>query len=481
MDYVGALKELAVGPFAHGEDVRFMGPKKRGGLGGAGLSGGGFKPLTASGKLVGDEKRAWWPSEPVKKQIRPKEGGTRLENAAPFAIGRGMDEYDRRTFNPKSSRQEWDEAHRELRSNPPTTGEMERTLKQGLTQLASRLQANAQTAASAAAQAKAKAKASQASTGQLSPAVPALDVGAAAQRARPGSAGSADTVWDAEHFLRSTGRVSAWLSGGGAHTARGAGAAETRAAEAETHTHVSARRRRARLPLDYNKVVRGMWMGDAARQAMRGHANVLEFHRMLDNRDTPRAAPPPRPHDTIKARYFAIAGQGEERILTKRAPIIPHKTDAAALARLRADAAAQPDPWRAFGAEQAALLKRCAAENRRMDEARVGLCAGAGDARLRDRETILAQRIWGELRGRRAHAPSSMDLAVRVRPGFEETWLAETRRAAEPGAAGTRTFVKAQRQAAGQRIAEIMIERTPGLQPGNILLKQQNVKMQPYY
>jgi len=132
----------------------------------------------------------------------------------------------------------------------------------------------------------------------------------------------------------------------------------------------------------------------------------------------------------------------------------------------------------------------CAAENRRMDEARVGLCAGAGDARLRDRETILAQRIWGELRGRRAHAPSSMDLAVRVRPGFEETWLAETRRAAEPpaagagappGAAGTRTFFKAQRQAAGQRIAEIMLERTPGMQPGNILLKQQNVKMQPYY
>ncbi|KAJ1470891.1 hypothetical protein T484DRAFT_1917074 [Baffinella frigidus] len=176
LDYVGALQEIKDGPYQSGEDLRFMEPKQ-GGVGNVG----GYNAVGRG--LMGDEHgRAWWPAPPVHRQVRPGKGGTRLENTAPFAMGPSMEMYDRRTFGPQYTREQWASAHRELKANPGTVGEMERTLKQGLTRLASRLNASASQAASVTSGGAARSAAmSQNST-------------AARQRAREGSVAASEGV-----------------------------------------------------------------------------------------------------------------------------------------------------------------------------------------------------------------------------------------------------------------------------------------------
>ena len=179
---MGAIQEIKEGPYAFGEDIRFAAPKQRGGLGNFG----GYKALSPSG-LMGDEFQAWWPAPPVHRQVRPEKGGTLLENACPFAIGRGMDVYDKRTFDPHYTREQWAVAHRELRANPATVGEMERTLKQGLTLLASRLQASASQAPSVASGGAARSALSRHSTRPR-------EGGVVAEETRPSTAHTEMTV-----------------------------------------------------------------------------------------------------------------------------------------------------------------------------------------------------------------------------------------------------------------------------------------------
>lgn len=153
----------------------------------------------------------------------------------------------------------------------------------------------------------------------------------------------------------------------------------------------------------------------------------------------------------------------------------------------------EPNPWRSFHAAQEAVIERSAAQRDAMQAVLSGLGTGIGDRRLRDREQVLAHRIWGELRGRPAGAPSLVNLGQRVRPGFESEWLdrslgrGESTEAARelPGGSGggftMTTRQRTDREASRAHIAAIMKDRTPGLEPGNLLLQQQNVKMQPYY
>ena len=117
------------GPYIHGEDVRFIKPKKRGGI--AKCS--GIKSLTANGRLMGSEVRAWWPDEaPDDDGYIPGPGETALWQSSPYAVGREMDRFDKRTFNPNMSHKEWLATCKELKNASTKLSEMERSLRNGV-------------------------------------------------------------------------------------------------------------------------------------------------------------------------------------------------------------------------------------------------------------------------------------------------------------------------------------------------------------
>jgi len=282
------------GPFVHGEDIRFMGPKKRGGIG----QSQGVKALTASGRLMGSEVRAWWPDEaPPDDGYIPQHGETTLWQSSPFAIGRGMDQYDRRTFGPNMSNTEWVATCKELKYASTKLSEMERSLRKGMLERTKALGREV-SIASKPYWAVSKAPGSMASA--------ALSQ----QSTRPSCAGTAseaglrpaDTVISTGshipgYVMGGTLKVNDWLSSSNPSS--------------EASIVLDAGKSKTRVIPDYEKLERGARFGDGVLKTMRGQEVLDESLRMRD--DPPRADQKnkraERPHAIRNFRYFNKDGE----------------------------------------------------------------------------------------------------------------------------------------------------------------------------
>jgi len=258
------------GPFVHGEDIRFMGPKKRGGIG----QSQGVKALTASGRLMGSEVRAWWPDEaPPDDGYIPQHGETTLWQSSPFAIGRGMDQYDRRTFGPNMSNTEWVATCKELKYASTKLSEMERSLRKGMLERTKALGREVSIAS------KPYWPVSKTPGSMASAAL-------SQQSTRPSCAGTAseaglrpaDTVISTGshipgYVMGGTLKVNDWLSPNNPSS--------------EASILLDAGKLKTRVIPDYEKLERGARFGDGVLKTMRGQEVLDESLRMRD--DPPRA------------------------------------------------------------------------------------------------------------------------------------------------------------------------------------------------
>ena len=290
------------GPFVHGEDIRFIGPKKRGGV----AQSQGIKALTASGRLMGSEVRAWWPDEaPPDDGYIPGPGETSLWQSSPYAVGRDMDRYDRRTFGPNMSHAEWLDTCKELKKASTKLSEMERSLRKGMLLRARAL----------------SKEASIVGTNSLSPTqaptkVPESIASALSQVSTCKSA-TGPSIKVAETVVSAGSHVPGYVMGGSMKVKDWMSPrkepSEATAVDRPNGSKVKT------LP-DYEKLERGARLGDAALKTLRGQEVLSEAQRVREN-------PPKfdstnqrseRPHAIRKFRYY---DKGVELLKEKRIPI----------------------------------------------------------------------------------------------------------------------------------------------------------------
>ena len=283
------------GPFVHGEDLRYIGPKKRGGV----SKSLGVKALIPSGRLMGSEVRAWWPDEaPADDGYVAGPGETALWQSSPYALGREMDRYDRRTFGPNLSHKQWVATCKELKEASTKLSEMERSLRNGMMMRARALSKEASlvdhkpTASSVGSDvlSQVSTRMSWAGRGSEASAQPAPSVVSAGSRV-PG------------YVMQGGLKVKDWLS-------------PRKAASEASIVHG----RKAKTIPDLKKLEKGERLGDSVLKSMRGQEVLEEAQRVREN-------PPKfdhtnqrteRPHAMRTFRYY---DKGKEVIKEKRIPI----------------------------------------------------------------------------------------------------------------------------------------------------------------
>jgi len=293
---VAVNSKQPTGPFVHGEDVRFIGPKKRGGI----VNASGIKALTASGRLMGSEVRAWWPDEaPADDGYVPSKGETIFWQTSPFAVGRGMDVYDRRTFAPNMSNAEWLETCKELKYASTKLSEMERSLRKGMLERSKALSREEALAA--------KPFWAPSSRGAGSAVSDALSLQSTHTRATERLVSAGPDV--PGYVMGGSLKVDDWLSPRRATPVLNQGPTQ----------------RRKDIP-DYDKLERGARLGDSTLKAMRGQ-EVL--NKLINLRDNPPKfdhtnRPTERPHAIRKFRYHGTKDSlthSHEVLVQKRVPI----------------------------------------------------------------------------------------------------------------------------------------------------------------
>jgi len=287
------------GPFVHGEDLRYIGPKKRGGM----TKSLGVKALVPSGKLMGSEVRAWWPDEaPADDGYIAGPGETALWHSSPFALGREMDRYDRRTFGPNLSHKQWVATCKELKDASTKLSEMERSLRHGVM-----LQARALSKQASLVDHKLYASAAGSDVlSQMSTSTSWAGHSLAASTHPVQSVVSAGSHLQG-YVMQGGLKVKDWLS-------------PREAASEASVVHGRAQAKSKSIP-DYEKLEKGARLGDNVLKTMRGHEVLEEAQRLRDN-------PPKfdhtnqrteRPHAVRTFRYFD--GQGRESLTQKRITI----------------------------------------------------------------------------------------------------------------------------------------------------------------
>ena len=298
--YKGGVEVLTTqpkGPFVHGEDVRFIGPKKRGGT----VNCNGIKALMPSGRLMGSEVRAWWPDEgPEDDGYIPGPGETTLWQSSPYAVGRNMNVHDRRTFGPNMSNKEWATVNNDLNLASTKLGEMERSLRSMM-----------------AARQKMLSRQGALVSNNISPRDAHSIMSKRTTR-------TSETVRASERSFRETQTVVS----GGLHVA-GYGTngslkvrdwlSPRRPLSEASMMHTPGKSKTKTIP-DYEKLEKGARLGDSALKALRGQEVLDESIRVRDN---PPAfdhtnRPTNRPHQVSHFRYY---GRGGEIFREKRLPL----------------------------------------------------------------------------------------------------------------------------------------------------------------
>ena len=287
------------GPFVHGEDLRYIGPKKRGGM----TKSLGVKALVPSGKLMGSEVRAWWPDEaPADDGYIAGPGETSLWHSSPFALGRDMDRYDRRTFGPNLSHKEWIATCKELKDASTKLSEMERSLRNGMM-----LQARALSKQASLVDHKLYASAAGSDVlSQMSTSTSWAEHGLAASTHPVQSVVSAGSHLQG-YAMQGSLKVRDWLS--------------PRESTSEASVVHGREQAKSKSIPDYEKLEKGARFGDSVLKTMRGQEALEEVQRVREN-------PPKfdhtnqrteRPHAVRTFRYYD--GQGKESLTRKRIAI----------------------------------------------------------------------------------------------------------------------------------------------------------------
>jgi hypothetical protein len=293
------------GPFVHGEDIRFIGPKKRGGI----AKCNGIKALTASGRLMGSEVRAWWPDiTPDDDGYVPPEGETQFWQSCPFAVGRHMNEYDRRTFGPNMSHKEWVATCKELKHASTKLSEMERSLRAGVLAQARQLSREASLAAHSLSKASKSKKSGSGMSAALSQ-----------QSTRESWVGQGTQITEnqAETVISSGSHVPGYVMGGSLKVKDWL---SPRNARSEASMVNGTSKSKTKFIPDYETLERGARFGDNALKTFRGQEVLDEALRMRENppkfdHTNQRAE---RPHAIRKFRYY---NKGGETLKEKRIPI----------------------------------------------------------------------------------------------------------------------------------------------------------------
>lgn len=287
------------GPFVHGEDLRYIGPKKRGGM----TKSLGVKALVPSGKLMGSEVRAWWPDEaPADDGYIAGPGETSLWHSSPFALGREMDRYDRRTFGPNLSHKEWIATCKELKDASTKLSEMERSLRNGMM-----LQARALSKQASLVDHKLYASAAGSDVlSQMSTSTSWAGHSLAASTHPVQSVVSAGSHLQG-YAMQGSLKVRDWLS--------------PRESTSEASVVHGREQAKSKSIPDYEKLEKGARFGDSVLKTMRGQEALEEVQRVREN-------PPKfdhtnqrteRPHAVRTFRYYD--GQGKESLTRKRIAI----------------------------------------------------------------------------------------------------------------------------------------------------------------
>lgn len=293
------------GPYVHGEDIRFIGPKKRGGISKCN----GIKALTASGRLMGSEVRAWWPDRtPDDDGYVPPEGETQFWQSCPFAVGRHMNEYDRRTFGPNMSHKEWVATCQELKHASTKLSEMERSLRAGVLAQARQLSRDASLAAHSL---------SKASKSKVSGSGASAALSQQSTRESWVEQGSEITENQVETVVSAGSHVPGYVMGGSLKVKDWLSPRNPRS-EASMVNGTS--KSKTKFIPDYEKLERGARFGDNVLKAFRGQEVLDEVLRMREN-------PPKfdhtnqrteRPHAIRNFRYY---DKGGEVLKEKRIPV----------------------------------------------------------------------------------------------------------------------------------------------------------------
>eukprot|EP00802_Teleaulax_amphioxeia_P008491 Tamp_08500.p1 GENE.Tamp_08500~~Tamp_08500.p1 ORF type:complete len:347 (+),score=51.58 Tamp_08500:601-1641(+) len=248
---------------------------------------------------MGSEVRAWWPDEaPADDGYVAGPGETALWQSSPYALGREMDRYDRRTFGPNLSHKQWVATCKELKEASTKLSEMERSLRNGMMMRARALSKEASlvdhkpTASSVGSDvlSQVSTRMSWAGRGSEASAQPAPSVVSAGSRV-PG------------YVMQGGLKVKDWLS-------------PRKAASEASIVHG----RKAKTIPDLKKLEKGERLGDSVLKSMRGQEVLEEAQRVREN-------PPKfdhtnqrteRPHAMRTFRYY---DKGKEVIKEKRIPI----------------------------------------------------------------------------------------------------------------------------------------------------------------
>ncbi len=233
----------------------------------------GIKALHPSGKLMGSDVRAWWPDPPVDEEEDDLGNFAPLSlvmRSSPYAVGKTLDTYDRRTFDPKMSHGAWQQAVQQLQAASTKLSEMERSMRNGLQLMAAASQA-ASLATSKQTQSRAPSFLSSSSRSKPN----------GSERSYARSAMTARS-WSEEFKMQSANKVSDWIS--------------------------SQRPAKSRQIPPYKKIMEAERHGDNALRAMRDHET--EKHQQAIREHPPvKTWPEIRPFETVTAKYVAADGK----------------------------------------------------------------------------------------------------------------------------------------------------------------------------